>query len=309
MSSELMRLLARRTMRLSAAGVLVAIGVLGVWRFVSADNDLTGAHAAVRSWVDSCRAESAADPFPGTAPIDCDDTVNQEAVFDANDPRFDFMANVPATAGAVGVALAVVSLILGASFAGAEWGTGFAVSLLSFEPRRGRLLGAKLIVAAATLGTSVIVAVGLSVLAQYPAASFRGVLAGAGWDAAGSFAGLCVRAGLVSALAAAGGVGLGTLFRNSAGAISLGVVYVAVVDQLLFRFVPRARPWVIDRSVASLLGLARFVSGEVSTPEGAIAGAMRLSSLPFARSILILAAYTSAVATAAYVSLRTRDIA
>lgn len=68
----------------------------------------------------------------------------------------DFLARPPfslrgmGTGGAVafGVAGAALAFLLGATFVGAEWSTRSMVALLFWEPRRGRVMAAKLVVVA-----------------------------------------------------------------------------------------------------------------------------------------------------------------
>ena len=62
-----------------------------------------------------------------------------------NDPRFHFADHPRDMLTAAAYIFMAVGLVLAASFVGAEWQAGTFASMLTWEPRRQRVLAAKLV--------------------------------------------------------------------------------------------------------------------------------------------------------------------
>src|SRR5438445_6494378 len=119
-------------------------------------------------------------------------------------------------------------------------------TLRSWEPRRVRVMIAKLIAAVFVTFVIVMVLQALLVGALYPAAAYRGTTAGtsAGFWRLFSYVGL--RSGALAALAAVLGFSTGALGRNTAAGLGAGFVYIAVVEGgLLGGLIPGIRQWLI----------------------------------------------------------------
>lgn len=147
----------------------------------------------------------------------------------------------------------IAGLMIGASSVGAEWNHRTMTTSLTWEPRRGRILVAKV------AGIALAVFVGVAAILVFfgliltPSALFRGTTAGA--DAAWyrGIAGMVLRASSVAAVTASIGASLGMLVRNTAGALGAGVVYLAVLERALGGLVPGWRPWLLGENIAVFL--------------------------------------------------------
>ena len=155
----------------------------------------------------------------------------------------------------VGVAVALVGFVIGATFIGAEWSTKNVIAWLFWEPRRLRLMAAKLL-------ALVSVAVAVSVLAQvawFGAAHvllhYRGLpVSSLGGQARHFWPHVLeaqVRAALLVVPAVLLGFGLANLVRNTAASFGVGFVYFAVVENIIRALDPDWEPYRFTTSVAA----------------------------------------------------------
>lgn len=168
--------------------------------------------------------------------------------------RFELTELGDAFTGAFGP-LMLVGLILGASFVGAEWHAGTMVTLLTWEPRRGRVIAAKLLamlVSVFVLALATLAGLGL-VLAL--GAATRGTTAGAdaAWLTDTLLTGL--RVALLTCFSAAVGFGLATIGRNTAGALGAFFGYLVVVENLIRAFEPDLNEWLVSQNISRFLAL------------------------------------------------------
>ena len=158
-----------------------------------------------------------------------------------------FQRNDSGNSGIVpGVSLALVMLsgLFGAAFVGAEYRAGTVETQLLWEPRRKRVLGAKL--AAVGASTFVIHAALLALLVAValPAAWWRGTTAGAGdafWLGLGA---TIVRGGVISAVVAviAAAVTAAARYTTAAVAVLLGYAIIGPI-QVRAALLRGFRPW------------------------------------------------------------------
>jgi ABC-2 type transport system permease protein len=147
--------------------------------------------------------------------------------------------------------LVIAGWVMGASLIGAEWQSGTMTTLLTWEPRRLRVLIAKTIAAALGVLAMVfaleLVFSGLLMLV----ASTRGTMSGA----TSSLLGLDARIAGLAAFGAVLGLGLAGVTRNTAAALGISFVYLAIVEALLRGFFPGWAPWLLgDNGTTFLLG-------------------------------------------------------
>jgi hypothetical protein len=123
--------------------------------------------------------------------------------------------------------MAMVAFLLGASFVGAEWASGSMMNLLTWQPRRLKVLGTKLGVMLLSVAGVSIVALGIWTGILWAAGEFRGTTAGLTAGVWQSF-GLTALRGLGMILAfAALGFGLASIGRHTG--LALGAVLAVVV--------------------------------------------------------------------------------
>lgn len=147
----------------------------------------------------------------------------------------------------MGTSLVLVSVawILGASAIGADWHAGHVTTILTWEPRRERVMLAKIV---ASL-TSVFV-VSLTIQALLGAAlavATAGAGSTTGADAAwlAESAGVALRVALLSTIFAGFGFGLASAGRNTAVALGVGFGYLVIVENLVRGLRPQWTPWLL----------------------------------------------------------------
>lgn len=204
-----------------------------------------------------------------------------------------FFNNMDGVTLGVSVPLIMVTFLIGASLVGAEWRSGTMTTLLTWEPNRLRLFLTKLAVA-------VVVCVGFALAIQLillllllPVAAARGSVSGLDGEFFRSLTGVMGRAALMVAFSSAIGFAIGATGRNTAAALGVGFVYIAVVEGFLTGMLPWFRPW-------SVVGNAIiWMSGETSR---------EIDGRSVVGAGVLLVAYAAGVSAAATAIFRTRDV-
>jgi ABC-type transport system involved in multi-copper enzyme maturation permease subunit len=149
---------------------------------------------------------------------------------------------------------AIAGWLIGTSLVGAEWQAGTMSTLLTWEPRRSRVLVAKTI--AAVIGVFAMILVldllftGLMTLV----AATRGTTEGTDSSLVRSLIGLDVRVATLAAFGAILGLSLATVTRNTGAAVGIAFVYLAIVEGIIRGFLPGWRAWLLgDNSSIFLL--------------------------------------------------------
>lgn len=193
------------------------------------------------------------------------------------------------------VFLGIGALIGAASMVGAEWKAGTVTTLLTWEPRRVRLAVAKL-AAVAILAAVVTVALQLVLAAAlFPTMALKGTTSGADGEWLRAAAGGLGRSGALAGLAAVAGAGVAMVGRNTAAALGGAFAYLAIGETILRVWKPAQSRWLLGENATI------FLTGR------------RLQGAPFERPVALatatLVGYALAIAAAAAVSLRNRDVA
>ena len=157
----------------------------------------------------------------------------------------------------LGTSLVLVSVgwMLGASAIGADWHAGHLTTILTWEPRRGRVLFAK--IAASLSGVFVLSLVVQALLGVALAAAAAGAGSTAGTDSAwlAESAGVAMRVAVLSTIFAGFGFGLASAGRNTAVALGVGFGYLVIVENLVRGLRPQWTPWLLtDNSGLFILG-------------------------------------------------------
>lgn len=150
---------------------------------------------------------------------------------------------------------AILGWLFGASFVGAEWHAGTVTTLLTWEPRRTRVIVAKMI--AVVLSVFVLTLVLQLVLGGVLAvdAATQGSTAGADGAWAVEVAGVGLRVALVSCIFAGVGFGIASIGRNTAAALGVGFGYIVIVENLVRGLRPGWAPWLLaDNAGLFLIG-------------------------------------------------------
>jgi hypothetical protein len=152
----------------------------------------------------------------------------------------------------VGTSLVLLSVgwMLGASAIGAEWHAGHITTILTWEPRRGRVVVAK--IAAALAGVFVLSLVIQALLGVALAGAAAGAGSTAGADAAwlAESAGVALRVAVLATIFAGFGFGLASAGRNTAVALGVGFGYLVIVENLVRGLRPQWMPWLLTENAA-----------------------------------------------------------
>src|SRR5438477_201457 len=107
-------------------------------------------------------------------------------------------------------------------------------------------------------------------VALAPAAIVRGTTEGVNLGWLRAMAGLILRGGALAALAAAVGVALASIGRNTAAALGVAFGYIAVIEPILRAVRPKWQPWLVYDNVATfIVGHAAQLTVRPRTPTGA----------------------------------------
>lgn len=320
--SEFRRLAARRFTRviigLSLIGYLIAIAL--IWnnhdRVTTADLAQATAKrdqliVQFTADVEQCQQQATSDQ----ARLQCGEPPSAE-----NFPIDQFLHNRPFRpeqvddfALAVGAATAMVGFLLAATFIGAEWSSKNLVAWLLWEPRRLRVMSAKLL---ALLSSVLIFAVLAQVLwfgVAKALVHYRGLPVSSLGPPAAHFWSHVVnaqaRAALLVLITALVGFGLASLMRNSAAALGVAFVYFAVVENVIRWLNPDLQPYLFTTNVGAWIannGLTVFGKAVYNQRFGGVVPReIHISNLHGALTLLIFAGI---VTVAAVTTFARRDI-
>jgi ABC-type transport system involved in multi-copper enzyme maturation permease subunit len=251
---ELGRFWSRRLFRVLAVLAMLALvtaGVIALLVSENAEDPVARIEAERQAQIDDCvrSFEGATDLPPEIA--DDPEGYCAETVF-VQDPRFPYNDMTGILQG-LGIPLLMIGWLVGASFVGAEWHNRTMTTMLTWESRRARLFVAKLI--ALTIGVTLMLALIqlFALLAFLPAGLFVGNMSGidgAWWtDLFSQVARTCG----VGVVAAVFGISLAMIGRNTAAALGVGFVYLAVVESLIRGFKPEWTEWLLGDNLALVL--------------------------------------------------------
>jgi ABC-type transport system involved in multi-copper enzyme maturation permease subunit len=223
----------------------------------------------------------------------CDQKAVPPAQYFLQDPRYHYVQTRDAVMGTNILFILLLGLI-GASMIGAEWHAGTVTTLLTWEPRRIRVLVAKTVAVALFAFLASVALQALLALALLPSGEFRGTMAGADSAWLRDTTGIVLRGGVLAALAAVGGLAVASIARNTAFAIGVAFAWLAVIEPIVRGLRPKWEPWLLSSNAA------RFLAGPVEnvplpTRSTLVAG-------------LVVALYAGALLVAAIGAFRVRDV-
>lgn len=213
----------------------------------------------------------------------------------------------------VAVACAMASFIIAATFIGAEWSSKNLISWLFYEPRRFRLMGAKL---AALCGLLLPLAL-LAQLAWWIVAklllAYRGEPVSALGNQAAHFwsnlIGVQIRGALLVLPVALIAFALANMMRNTAASLGVAFVYLAIVESAARAFSPQLQPYLLTNAATSWIshgGITVFGAPTFNQQQGTVMPqAIHLSNL---HGAIVLTILTVALLGASLQIFRRRDI-
>jgi hypothetical protein len=305
--AEVLRFTSRRLFRLAAALAVGGVLAAAMLTFIRSSRDPDAGLADAREEVVSCQRARKAyleeRPAGSADEFFCPTVIEARAAYDK---RFVYVETVPDVSRGVAAVLFVASVVAGASFVGAEWGSGSMTTLLTWEPRRGRVLAAKVIAVVCMLALAAALLLALLAVAFLPAGAFRGTTRGLSGSTWWTLAGIWARGAALASFGGAVAAGIATLTRNSVGVVGTAFAYGVIIDPLLGSLRGgRLRPWLLQHNVPRLLGFLEVPQPETAVQSGFIAQQPVLSVY---RPIVLLTLYAAAVLAIAYAVFRSRDV-
>lgn len=198
----------------------------------------------------------------------------------------------------------IVLIVIAAMFITGEYRHGLIRTTLTATPKRGQVLGAKAIVIGAVGFVIGAIAAGVAMPIGQHFLIKNGVYV---FPAnAGAVARIVVGCGLVSALTAVAVLGLGTILRRSAGAVTAGIVVFVMPYVIGSSLSGGAETWLFRLTPASAFSVLGILprSPVVDYPYTFANGYYPLSAWA---GLLVLAAYTATAVAAAKLLLDRRD--
>ncbi|HEX8303502.1 MAG TPA: hypothetical protein VF612_01370 [Jatrophihabitans sp.] len=220
---------------------------------------------------------------------------------------------IPDYALAIGVATAMVGFLLAATFIGAEWSTKNLVAWLFWEPRRLRVMAAKLV----ALLASVLLIAALAQVVWFGVAKalihYRGLPVSTLGPQAAHFwshvVNVQLRAAPLVLITALIAFSLASLMRNSAAALGVAFVYFAVVENLIRALNPEWQPYLFTTNVGAWIsekGITVYGKSVFNAEQGYVMPReIHISNLHGGVTLLVFAGIATA---AALTSFARRDI-
>lgn len=160
-------------------------------------------------------------------------------------PRMVFADTMPELLLGSSYLLVFAAFLIGASFVGAEFSTGAIGNWLTFEPRRLRVYGSKLLAAAIGFVPVAIGVLAIMLLGVYLIVAQLGDTSSTTGKVWGDLTATGGRAVLLIAMGAALGGVVGLLLRHTAAAIGVAMGYLVLVEGVFASFLNKAQPWLI----------------------------------------------------------------
>lgn len=208
------------------------------------------------------------------------------------DPRFP-LTMLPDVLKGTSIPLIIAGWLLGASFIGADWRTGTITTLLTWEPRRSRVIVAKVVACAVS-----VFALAMALQAVLGGvlsldAVFRGTTEGVDASWWRETSGVAVRAATLASVASIVGFAVASIGRNTAAALGAGFAYLAVIENLVRGLRPGWQRWLFTDNAAV------FITG------GNVDFSFQRTVL---QAVALLAAYAAALFAVSLVMFRARDV-
>ncbi len=135
--------------------------------------------------------------------------------------------------------LPLMAFVIGASYFGADVKTGTIEQILTWEPRRARLLAARLVSAFVGVAFLVALLAVLYVILTFVLATLVGTTDGTNAEFWTNVAGAVLRLAVAGGLFGAFGMGVTVLTNNSLASIVGFIIYWFIIDSLIGVFLPR----------------------------------------------------------------------
>jgi hypothetical protein len=291
-AGELQRVLSRRLVRVLAILAVVGVAVAGVLVFLNtqkADPGVVaaGRRAAQARFAQCQRSQVARAPVapdakarpggPDGSAVPCRSTYH--------DPRFR-LSRLRGILQGTSAPLIVVGFLIGASVIGADWQSRTVTTLLTWEPRRARVLLTKALACVVVAAAFALAVDLLTAGALLPSAWLHGTTAGTGGAWLRSVGGVVLRGMAVVSIATVIGFAVASIGRNTAAALGIGFAYFLVVENVVGSLVADVRRWLLLGNAIVLIS-GKDGGGEVAG-RSVVAAALFLTAV----AVVLLAGAT-----------------
>lgn len=297
---EVRRLLSRRLVRVLALLVLLSILFGGVMAAIKARENADN--------VPSAQANQQAERFEqrelqrclsgryGPLPDDpqeAEELCESQMSFESSDPRL-YLTDTKDVLLGISAIIMILLWLVGASFIGAEWRHDTITTLLTWEPRRVRLMLAKVAAVAVCSFVAALLIQALTGAVVAPSAYAFGSTAGADAEWLRNLVEQALRIASVGALIGAVGFALASLGRNTAAALGVGFAYVVVVENLIRALKPEWQPWFFTDNTVIVVAADPGVLPEIGHTVG--------------QATVVIVGYALLLLLAALAIFRSRDV-
>lgn len=287
---ELRRILARRLFRVSTLVVVALLIVAGAIVFFTSDMSAAEAERVRSERLQDCvQFQGFGEAPEGTQDFEA---FCREEMGDDLDPRLNYVEVVDAVTE-LAFPFMMLGWIMGASFIGAEWNNRTMTTLLTWEPRRVRVLVAKILALVLVVAVWIFFLLAFFAAALYPAAAAHGITSTVDAAVLREMAEAMLRVDALAVIMSLLGFALATMGRNTAAALGVGFVYLAVVETIIRGFKPEWSDWLLGDNISL------FLFGVEQSPLNHGQGT----------AALILVGYIGALLVAATAVFRRREMA
>ncbi|WP_020391611.1 ABC transporter permease subunit [Kribbella catacumbae] len=264
---ELRRLIARRLTVIGVGGVLIITALLlfAVWRdaqpMSAAEQRQNQIYLeeAQKDWKlngaqyqKDCEAQYQSQPDP--KPSLKEFCPGPPTIDQFGKPEVVFAELMPDLLQGVSYLLVGIAFLVGASFVGAEFSSGAIGNWLTFEPRRMRVYGSKLLGGAIGFVPVAVVVVAFLTLGAFVIVDQLGNTASTTGKVWGDLNETSGRIVLMTAVGAALGGVVGVLLRHTAAAIGLVMGYLILIEGVFGSFLTKAQPWLVRLNFDAFIG-------------------------------------------------------
>ncbi len=304
LASELRRATSRRLVRLAVVGALTGIAVGGVLTAVHSNSptetELANARAEYRASLQRCLSGHQIQPsqLPRGISLEpfCHDSVRIQYYL----PSDSFnLSGLPDILSHTSILVILGALLIGASLTGAEWHAGTMTTLLTWEPRRMRVLAVKATVAVAVIATLAVVLFTVLSFVLWLVAATRGFTGGIEGAFVRSVVSVILRASAAASVAGIVGLAIAMLGRSTTAALGIGFAYLGVLEGLIRGLRPNLQPWLFGDNMAI------FVNGQSQVLDLG-KGREVVRTVGFAA--VVVGTYAALLLAAAAASFRARDV-
>jgi ABC-2 type transport system permease protein len=301
LSSELLRFRSRRLVVVvfvgAIVGTLMGSVIAGANSTPPTDAVLAEARDRAREEVAKCLATGWRGVDLGGMTLEefCEENVGNELDYV---PSHLAVADLPAIIEGVASLTSILGLLIGASFVAASWQTGTIGTILTWEPRRSRWFGGRLVVLGfgVFVMTSALIAFLSAALAATAAIRGSTVLPDAWWS---DLLATVLRVATAASIGSLIGAAIAAVGRHTAAALGVVFVWVAVLEGIVRALRPMWSPWLLGDNMVAFVSWMT-TNFQVSPSES--------YTITPPHGVLVIGLYTVALVVVGFAFVRIRDV-